>query len=74
MQCMNLDSAPSGAPPAEAELRCPLGVECELRVVNRWQRLVECSPAAPTLRCPDTLWFGGAFYCRTLWQIPARRP
>lgn len=68
---MNPDPTDLQATVGDGEPRCPQGIVCELRVVNRKQMLAECAPAAPSYRCPEALWFGGAFYCRSLWQLPA---
>jgi len=47
-------------------LHCPNGRDCQLRILNKEQMLVQCVPVEPHQICMSALLFGGAYYCREL--------
>jgi hypothetical protein len=46
--------------------QCPLAKKCELRVVNREARLVQCF-LRESEPCPRAISFGDGKYCHTLF-------
>lgn len=48
--------------------RCPLGRDCQLRILNSKEMFAECVGDESRL-CPQAMNFGGGYFCRQIWTI-----
>ena len=50
-------------------IRCPIGTDCKLTMINYVEVFAECIPVDPKQKCTNALQFGGGNYCRALWKL-----